>query len=75
MQINKNKTQILTISSSYNTNISYLMGGQTKMYSDTEIKMLGLYFTTRPTVQLQIEKPVRKANKIRSYYATIRKMG
>ena len=45
------------------------------MYSDTEIKMLGLYFTTRPTVQLQIEKPVRKANKICSYYSTIRKMG
>ena len=64
MQINKNKTQILTIYTSHTDCDSYLLDQNgTRIESKTELKMLGFYFSTKPSVQLQIDKLYRKANK------------
>ena len=64
MLINKSKTQILTISnSSYDCN-SYLLDEKSdRIHSGDELKMLGFFFSNKPTVQIQIDKLIRKASK------------
>ena len=63
LKINEKKTQILSVSSVwYDTEALIKMGDQT-ITSGEELKMLGFYFSPQPTVKLQIEKLVKKANK------------
>ena len=64
MQINKNKTQVLTIYSSHTICNSFLLDDdKTKIESGEELKMLGFYFSEKPTVQLQVKRLIQKANK------------
>ena len=64
MKLNKDKTQILTISSTHNDCDSYLINDDaSRIESSTELKMLGFHFTEKPTVALQIDTLIRKANK------------
>ena len=76
MVINKQKTQVLSISSSQVDNIAYLTDdNNTRITSETELKMLGFYFSEKPTVHLQVEKLLRRANKRIYLLLTYKKNG
>ena len=64
MLINTSKTQILTISSSnYDCNSYLLDKSNDRIDSGPELKMMGFYFSEKTTVQVHIEKLIRKASK------------
>ena len=57
------KTQVLTISSAIIDCESFLTTGDTTITSNQELKMLGFYFSTKPSIQLQADRLIRKASK------------
>ena len=71
MQINTNKTQILTISC-----VSYFTDdAQNRILSENELNMLGFTFATKPSVQAQIDTLIRKASKRKYMLAKYKNYG
>ena len=64
LKINEKKTQILSISSAaYDTTAKIKTNQSEWSESGEELKVLGFVFSNKPTVEKQVEKLIRKANK------------
>ena len=57
MKVNEEKTQLVCISASKSAEVnSYINANKSRLLSGNELKILGFWFSTEPTVELQVKK-------------------